>query len=66
LLLDRVTTIMSRYLEQHILCPFDMHQHTAVSLRRGEAVKLEGWVWDCLAGTGVSRSKGKCDGNKEV
>ena len=46
--------------------PFKMHQHTAVSLRRGEAVKLEGWLLDCLAGTGVNRLKGKCDGNKEV
>ena len=40
LLLARVTMILPRYWEQYILCPFGMHQHTAVSFRRVEAVKL--------------------------
>ena len=40
LILARVTTILPRCWEQYILCPFGMHQHTAVRLRRVEAVKL--------------------------
>jgi len=40
LLLARVITILPRYWKQYILCPFGMHQHTAVSLRRVEAVNL--------------------------
>ena len=67
MLLARVTTILPLCL-QYILCPF---RHASVrqllSLMRVEAVKLaQAGFGDFLADTGVSRLKGKRDGNKEV
>ena len=54
--------------EQYILCPF---RHTSIGqllcLIRVEAVKLaQAGFGDFLTDSGVSRLKGKRDGNKEV
>ena len=66
MLLARVTAIPPHYWEQYILCPFGMHQHTAVSLRRVEAVKQDRLGWDFLVNTCVRKLKEKHDDNKEV
>ena len=50
LLLAWVTTILPHCWEQYILCPFGMHQRTAVNLRRVEAVKLAQAGFGLLSG----------------
>jgi len=60
LLLTWVTTILPRYLpgNSNFYVPLGVINHTAISLRRVEAVKLDRLGEDFLAGIRVSRLKG--------